>query len=105
MKTFTHFHKQGNLYTGNGALLLMHFSIIFKPSCWKKESCFSNNSSKSLLTTAQGVVYIVYFDQQMGALHAVYWSKSYVSALKHLFSSQTEKRKKKGKRQKINNYC
>ena len=31
------------------------------------------------------IYYVVYFDQQMGALHAVCWLKSFVSALKQVF--------------------
>ena len=41
---------------------------------------------------------VVYFNQQMGALLSVCWSKSFVSLLKqvfHFFPSLTEKRKKK----------
>ena len=40
--------------------------------------------------------FVVYFDQQMGAPHAVCWSKSFVSALKQAFwysLSQMEKKK------------
>ena len=43
----------------------------------------------------------MYFNQQMGALHTLCWSKSFVSALKQVFPffpSQTEKRKKKERR-------
>ena len=49
--------------------------------------------------------FVVYLDQQTGALHAIYWSKSFVSAPKQifcLFLSLTEKRKKKDRKvQKI----
>ena len=43
---------------------------------------------------------VVYFDQQMGAPHAVCWSKSFDSALKQvfcLFPSLMEKKKEKRK--------
>ena len=52
---------QGNLYTGEGALLLVQLSINFKLSCWKKRKrkyCFENNLSKSWLTTAQVLVHL-----------------------------------------------
>ena len=38
---------------------------------------------------------VVYFDQQMGALHPVCWSKSVVSALKCNFPSLTEEKERK----------
>ena len=45
---------------------------------------------------------VVYFDQQMGALHAVCWLKSFFSFLKQVFSSfsvtNRKKRKKKEKK-------
>ena len=43
----------------------------------------------------------VYFDKQMGALHAVNWSKSFASVLKQVFSSfSVTNGKKKGKYKK-----
>ena len=49
---------------------------------------------------------VVYFDQQMGAPHAVCWSKSFDSALKQvfcLFPSLMEKKERKKKRKCKNN--
>ena len=47
---------------------------------------------------------VVYFDQQMGAPHAVCWSKSIFSALKQVFSSfSITNGKKKGKRKETQN--
>ena len=44
----------------------------------------------------------MYFDQQPGAPHAIRWSKSFVSALKQLFSSFSfTNRKKKEKYRKV----
>ena len=43
-------------------------------------------------------IIVVYFDQQMGAPHAVYWSKSFVSALKLVFSSFSVTNEKRNKR-------
>ena len=37
---------------------------------------------------------VVYFDQQMGASHAVCWLESSFSAFFHVFSSHMEKKKK-----------
>ena len=46
------------------------------------------------------IIFVVYFDQQTGAPHAVPWSKSFVSARKQIFSSfSVSNGKKKGKRE------
>ena len=54
-----------------------HFFVQIKEVSWE------NNSA---------AMYVVSFDQPTGALHAVYWLKSFFWALKRLFLSQTEKK-------------
>ena len=51
------------------------------------------------LRRSLGLTYlVVYFDKQTGAQHAVHWSKSFVFALKQVFSYfSVTNRKKKGK--------
>ena len=77
-----------------------------KKICKKADPCASPNSHchfSSLLFLVRHKLFVtavVYFDQLMGALHAICWSKSFVSVLKQFFSSFTDTNGKKNEKRK-----